>query len=61
MSSEEEIDDIQEFYEENTIIDTNEDINLFQNNYENNKKNYKSSKYLNKYEKTKVLSERFNN
>lgn len=58
MSSEEEIEDIQEFYEEETIIDTTEDINLFQNNYENNKKNYKSSKYLNKYEKTKVLSER---
>ena len=35
-----------------------EDLNLFQNNYENNKKNYKTSKYLNKYEKTKVLSER---
>ena len=58
MSSEEEIEDIQEFYEEETIIDTIEDINLFQKNYENNKKNYKSSKFLNKYEKTKVISER---
>ena len=58
MSSEEEIEDIQDFYEEETIIDTIEDINLFQNNYENNKKNYKSSKYLNKYEKTKIISER---
>ena len=35
-----------------------EDINIFRENYETNKKNYKTSQYLNKYEKTIVISER---
>ena len=36
-----------------------EDINIFRENYETNKKNYKTSQYLNKYEKTIVISERY--
>ena len=35
-----------------------EDKNIFNQNYEIQKKNYKTSQYLNKYEKTIVISER---
>jgi len=36
----------------------NEDINIFMSNYETNKKTNKTPPYLNKYERTRVLSER---
>tara|TARA_B100000700_G_C14542593_1_gene622702 strand:- start:300 stop:632 length:333 start_codon:yes stop_codon:yes gene_type:complete len=35
-----------------------EDLNTFNTNYEKNKKNYITSPFLNKYEKTKIISER---
>lgn len=45
---------------EDTIIDNQntEDINLFVSEYSKHKKNNKTPPYLNKYERTRVLSER---
>ena len=40
------------------ILSNIEDINVFRKNYESLKKNYKTSKYLNKYEITNILSTR---
>ena len=40
------------------IVTPNEDINLLMKNYSKNKKKYKTQKYLTKYEKTMILSER---
>ena len=40
------------------IIDNIDDINVFNVTYEEKKKHYITSNYLNKYEKTKVISER---
>ena len=40
------------------ILSNIEDINIFNLTYDENKKKYITSKYLNKYEKTKVISER---
>ena len=55
MSSEDEED----FYDiKEQIIENVEDINIFNERYEEIKKTYKTSKYLNKYEKSKILSER---
>ena len=56
MSSEEEEVDFIDIKEQ--IIENIEDINIFNENYEGRKKKYITSQYLNKYEKTKVLSER---
>ena len=53
MSSDEE-----EEYKSDEIIFNVEDINIFNGSYEENKKSYTTSKFLNKYEKTKVLGER---
>ena len=57
MSSEEDYTD-EEYNVEQNILENTEDINLFIKNYDNIKKTYKTSKYLNKYEKTKIISER---
>ena len=43
---------------ENHINNNIEDINVFNKNYEDLKKNYITSKYLSKYEITKILSKR---
>ena len=51
-SSDEELD------QESLILSNIEDINVFRKNYESLKKNYKTSKYLNKYEITNILSTR---
>ena len=40
------------------LSSTPEDLNTFNTNYEKNKKNYITSPFLNKYEKTKIISER---
>ena len=40
------------------IIENIDDINIFNASYDENKDKYITSKYLNKYEKTKVISER---
>ena len=40
------------------ILENVEDINIFNSTYGKNKANYITSQYLNKYEKTKVISER---
>ena len=40
------------------ILENIEDINIFNSSYEKNKSKYITSQYLNKYEKTKVISER---
>ena len=40
------------------IIENIDDINIFNSSYSEKKDKYITSKYLNKYEKTKVLSER---
>ena len=59
MSSDEEIEDfIDDYNVEQSILENTEDINIFMKNYSEMKKNYKTSKYLNKYEKTKIISER---
>lgn len=59
MSSDEEIDEIIEDYNvEKNILENTEDINIFIKNYNEIKKTYKTSRYLNKYEKTKIISER---
>ena len=44
--------------QESLILSNIEDINVFRKNYESLKKNYKTSKYLNKYEITNILSTR---
>jgi DNA-directed RNA polymerase subunit K/omega len=44
--------------EEQIIIDNPEDLYSFNTNYEENKKKFITSPYLNKYEKTKIISER---
>ena len=36
----------------------NEDINLLMKKYKKNKKKYKTNPYLNKYERTRIISER---
>ena len=56
MSSEEE--DYESFDVSDIIKDNFDDINIFNNDYEEKKKTYITSKYLNKYEKTKVIAER---
>ena len=57
--------DNEEDYEEeqeNISLSPNEiDIDEFYNNYEKNKKNFKTTPVLTKYEKTRIISERFNN
>tara|TARA_B100000035_G_C20939298_1_gene526732 strand:- start:352 stop:702 length:351 start_codon:yes stop_codon:yes gene_type:complete len=59
MSSDEETDEIIEDYNvEQNILENTEDINIFMSNYSEMKKSYKTSIYLNKYEKTKIISER---
>ena len=40
------------------IIENIDDINIFNSSYDEKKDKYITSKYLNKYEKTKVISER---
>ena len=40
------------------IIENIDDINIFNSSYDENKDKYITSNYLNKYEKTKVISER---
>ena len=40
------------------IIENIDDINIFNVSYDEKKSKYITSKYLNKYEKTKVISER---
>lgn len=40
------------------IIEIIDDINIFNSSYDEKKDKYITSKYLNKYEKTKVISER---
>jgi DNA-directed RNA polymerase subunit K/omega len=57
MSSEEE-EDFEMFEVTNIIKNNFDDINIFNNDYEEKKKTYKTSVYLNKYEKTKIISER---
>jgi DNA-directed RNA polymerase I, II, and III subunit RPABC2 len=42
----------------NSIFETPEDFNTFIMNYEEMKKNYITSPFLNKYEKTRIISER---
>ena len=46
--------------DEDIIVDTlnTEDINIFLSDYNKNKKKNKTPPYLNKYERTRVLSER---
>jgi len=60
-------DDVEEYVEsdsdddiiiEDHINNNIEDINVFNKNYDNLKKNNKTSKYLSKYEITKILSKR---
>jgi DNA-directed RNA polymerase subunit K/omega len=60
-------DDVEEYIEsdsdddiiiEDHINNNIEDINVFNKNYDNLKKNNKTSKYLSKYEITKILSKR---
>ena len=52
-------EDEEDFYDiKEQIIENVEDINIFNERYEEIKKTYKTSKYLNKYEKSKILSER---
>ena len=41
-----------------SIFETPEDLNTFNTNYEELKKNYITSPFLNKYEKTRIISER---
>ena len=55
MSSEEEE---LEYNIKEQIIENIDDINIFNAQYEEKKKTYITSKFLNKYEKTKVISER---
>ena len=43
---------------ENITSFTPEDFNTFNTNYEKNKKDYITSPFLNKFEKTKIISER---
>ena len=55
MSSDEEVE---EYNIKEQIIENIDDINIFNATYEEKKKTYITSKFLNKYEKTKVISER---
>ena len=55
MSSDEEVE---EYNIKEQIIENIDDINIFNVTYEEMKKTYITSKFLNKYEKTKVISER---
>ena len=57
-SSDEESSDDEEIDQESLILSNIEDINIFRKNYESLKKNYKTSKFLNKYEITNILSTR---
>jgi len=41
-----------------SIFEKPEDLNTFNTNYEELKKNYITSPFLNKYEKTRIISER---
>ena len=50
--------DSEEYNIKEQIIDNIDDINVFNATYEEKKKHYITSNYLNKYEKTKVISER---
>tara|TARA_B100001123_G_C14978031_1_gene894426 strand:+ start:271 stop:639 length:369 start_codon:yes stop_codon:yes gene_type:complete len=50
--------DISEPNEMSVINKQTEDIDIFLQNYDTNKKNNKTAPYLNKYERTRILSER---
>ena len=50
--------DSEEYNVKELIIENIDDINVFNITYEEKKKHYITSNYLNKYEKTKVISER---
>ena len=58
-----DVDSVQSDSDDDIIIEDHinnniEDINVFNKNYEDLKKNYITSKYLSKYEITKILSKR---
>ena len=48
----------EEYQNDNVIFNTPEDLNNFNTNYNEMKKSYITSPFLNKYEKTRVISER---
>ena len=58
MSSEEEITEYDIDDNKQIIFENVEDLNIFYKKYEEIKKDYRTSPYLNKYEKTRIISER---
>ena len=56
LSDEENLDELNE--NNDSIFQQPEDFNHFNTNYEKLKKDYITSHFLNKYEKTRVISER---
>ena len=50
----------EEYDETPQILDQQEDISIFMRNYDKLKKTYKTRPFLNKYEKTAIISEDLN-